>query len=235
MNMIPKHIDFKKLDISEEEYMKVLKKQQDEIAKLDRRMSSLTNIDEDDPDVENVIDPENVTNSDNTENALTQPGKSKITEDKLQIVKNKYKKFLCVERMFPDAALPVKGSEQAAGYDIYSYEAVELKPNERKLIRTGIKLLMPPGVYGRIAPRSGMSTKYIDVCAGVIDSDYTGEVKVLLHNHSDKSYFVQLKDRIAQLILEKYLDDVRVKEIKKIEDIRGETQRGSGGFGSTGQ
>ena len=137
---------------------------------------------------------------------------------------------LCVKRLTHDAVLPTRGSNDAAGYDLYSTDQIIIPPTRRALVGTSIAILMPNGVYGRVAPRSGLAVKHgIQVGAGVIDSDYTGEVRVVLFNHGDRDFEVKKGDRIAQLILEK-CDTPRVEEIGFLE----ETDRGSGGFGSTG-
>jgi dUTP pyrophosphatase len=84
-----------------------------------------------------------------------------------------------------DAKLPTRGSASAAGLDLYSIEAVCLPPNQRSLVRTGLAVAIPRGFYGRLAPRSGLATKKgLDVLAGVIDADYRGEIRCLLHNTS---------------------------------------------------
>ena len=84
----------------------------------------------------------------------------------------------------PDAKLPYRATPGSAGNDLYSAECCEIEPGSRKLISTGIALQIPKHTYGRIAPRSGLSFHhYLDICAGVIDSDYTGEIKVLLANN----------------------------------------------------
>ena len=91
-------------------------------------------------------------------------------------------------------------------------------------------MAIPLGNYGRIAPRSGLAAKHmIDVGAGVIDADYRGEVKVLLFNLSDTDFQVNAEDRIAQIIIEKYTPT----QIVEVEELS-ETNRGEGGFGSTG-
>jgi dUTP pyrophosphatase len=133
------------------------------------------------------------------------------------------------------ALLPKKGSTDAAGYDLYSIEAGVIKPKERQLIRTGIALAIPSGYYGRIAPRSGLAFKHgIDVMAGVIDSDYRGEVGVILYNSDNLNDFIfNIGDKIAQIIFEKHYDFV-FNEVFKLKDLD-ETQRGSDGFGSTGR
>jgi dUTP pyrophosphatase len=93
-------------------------------------------------------------------------------------------------------------------------------------------MAIPTGNYGRIAPRSGLAAKnFIDVGAGVIDSDYRGEVKVLLFNFSDVEFVVNPGDRIAQLIVEKY---TRTEIEDVVEGDLDSTERGAGGFGSTG-
>lgn len=98
------------------------------------------------------------------------------------------------------------------------------------MISTGIAVTVPVGTYGRIAPRSGMAVKAgIDVLAGVVDRDYTAVVCVVLINHGDTAYTVRPGDRIAQLLLERVIDDADVVAVTDLP----ETQRGAGGFGST--
>ena len=109
-----------------------------------------------------------------------------------------------VRKTEPDAIIPSKGSERAAGRDLYSTENMTIPPNGRKLIGTGISLRLPKGSYGRIAPRSGLAINNgITTGAGVIDADYTGEIKVLLMNTSDQEYTIQKENRIAQIIIGK--------------------------------
>lgn len=130
-----------------------------------------------------------------------------------------------------NAKIPNRGSDAAAGYDLYSVETGIIKPNDRCLIKTGLVLEIPSGYYGRIAPRSGLAFKNgIDVMAGVIDSDYRGEIGVILYN-SDKNnnYVFNIGDKIAQIIFEKHYDF----EMNLVGDLN-ETKRGDGGFGSTG-
>ena len=130
-----------------------------------------------------------------------------------------------------NAKVPTKGTEKSAGYDLYSCCDTLIYPQERILVKTGICIEVPEGYYGRIAPRSGIALKYgIDVMAGVIDSDYRGEIGVLLYN-TDKNipFHVKIGDRVAQIIIEKYFNfDIKVVETISISD------RGDGGFGSTG-
>lgn len=130
------------------------------------------------------------------------------------------------------ALLPKKGSVDAAGYDLYASESGIIYPNERLLIKTGLVLEIPSGYYGRIAPRSGLALKYgIETMAGVIDSDYRGEVGVILYNNDRYDPFVfNVGDKIAQIIFEKYYDF----SLETVDDLS-QTKRGEGGFGSTGQ
>jgi dUTP pyrophosphatase len=138
---------------------------------------------------------------------------------------------LGVKKLTYDAIVPTRGSDGAVGYDLYSSEdAVVPCQAGRALVGTGITVILPQGVYGRVAPRSGLAVKHcINVGAGVIDPDYTGEIKVVLFNHGDKDFEMKKGDRIAQLVLER-CETPPIEEISIVED----TERGSGGFGSTG-
>lgn len=128
------------------------------------------------------------------------------------------------------AVIPKRGSDLAAGYDLYSNEEKIIEPFSRALICTGLQVGIPENHYGRIASRSGLAVKFnLDVAAGVIDGDYCGLVKVLLCNNGKEPYIVKRHERIAQLILEKY-SHAPIIVVDKIEN----TKRGEGGFGSTG-
>lgn len=141
-----------------------------------------------------------------------------------------------IVKMSNKAQIPSKGSKGAAGYDLYTTESYELKPGERKTFKTDIKLAIPEGVYGRIAPRSGLAVKHgIDVLAGVIDSDYTGEILVALINLGDTPVQLPIikegkETAIAQIIFETYTN----YGFNQVDDLT-VTQRGSSGFGSTDQ
>jgi dUTP pyrophosphatase len=130
-----------------------------------------------------------------------------------------------------DALRPCRMSGGAAGFDLHSCDNVWVPARGRCLVSTGLRIRVPPGTYGRVAPRSGLAVKGIDVGAGVIDRDYTGIVKVLLINHTDADYAVNSQDRIAQLVLERIVEEPTVVVV----DDLSETERGEGGFGSTGQ
>lgn len=127
--------------------------------------------------------------------------------------------------------LPVKINKEDAGYDLCSNESVTIYKGCRVLVSTGISLTIPSGYYGRIAPRSGLAVKSgIDVGAGVIDSTYTGVIKVLLFNFGENPFEVKVGDRIAQLICEK----IGHFEIREVDNLNA-TSRGNNGFGSSGK
>ena len=148
---------------------------------------------------------------------------------------NHWRDFFCVEKMDPQAKVPTKGSVGSAGWDLYSFENKTIPPQSSAVFSTKIRVAMPPGTYGRIAPRSGLSVKHnLDVGAGVIDGDYQGEILVLLRNTGKNKYYVQAGDKIAQLILTKYYD-TDLKVVGSVKDLFGSTKRGSDGFGSTGR
>lgn len=130
------------------------------------------------------------------------------------------------------AMIPYRGSEEAAGYDLYSTDSVDINPGECKLISTGIAMQLPNGYFGAIFPRSGTAVKRglrLANCVGVIDSDYRGEVKVPLYNDSQEIQTVEQGERIAQLIILPYAT-VSFEVVDELTD----TIRGNGGFNSTG-
>lgn len=141
---------------------------------------------------------------------------------------------LKIKKLSSNAVIPTRGTDLSVGYDLFSTVTTEIVPQNRKLISTGLLIEIPEGHYGRIAPRSGLAYKCnIDVCAGVIDPDYRGEVKVLLHNASlnmADTFRIHEGDRIAQLILER----CSILPIEEVVDTSS-TERGDGGFGSTGK
>lgn len=127
------------------------------------------------------------------------------------------------------AVLPKRGSALAAGLDLFSIEDVQLPPKQRAMVRTGLAVAIPPGFYGRVAPRSGLAAKNgLDVLAGVIDSDYRGEICCILYNTGDEVLDLPAGSKICQLILEKII----TPEAAWVVDLD-ETARGAGGFGST--
>ena len=138
--------------------------------------------------------------------------------------------ILLIKFNHEDAQLPVRSKKESDGYDLHTIEDGNIEPGQTKLFDTGLSFTVPEGTYGRIAPRSGLSKKGLLVNAGVIDRDYTGPVKIMLHNLTNETYIVNKKDRIAQLILEK----IELSDIKLVDSLV-TTDRGEGGFGSTGK
>lgn len=140
--------------------------------------------------------------------------------------------MLFVKKKDPKAVIPTRATPGSAGYDLTSVESHIILPGHRAVVSTGLSIAVPEGTYGRVAPRSGLAVRNgLNVGAGVVDSDYRGEVKVVLFNHDiNNTYEVKPGHRIAQLVLEKIV-------CEEVEEITGELQdtyRGDGGFGSTG-
>lgn len=135
-----------------------------------------------------------------------------------------------------NALLPVYSSENAAGADLKAAEDIIIPAGEHRLVKTGIKVVMPTGFVGLIHPRSGLALKCgITVLntPGTIDSDYRGEIGVILYNASKRDYAVGVGDRIAQLVFQRYVEATIYwggADVPK----EAETERGEGGFGSTG-
>ena len=132
----------------------------------------------------------------------------------------------------PNAKMPTYSSGQAAGLDLYAAESASIASGQTRLIKTGLKMEIPEGYFGGIYARSGLSVKHglrPANCTGVIDSDYRGEIMVALHNDSPMMQIISAGDRIAQLIIQPY---ERV-EFTIVDDLS-DTERGEGGFGSTG-
>jgi dUTP pyrophosphatase len=137
---------------------------------------------------------------------------------------------LLFKRLHPEARLPSRGSARAAGLDLCAVERVTLAPGGRAAVRTGLAVAIPEGFYGRVAPRSGIAVRHgIDVLAGVIDADYRGEILCALVNHGGETFEIEPGARVAQLVVEA----IATPEPAWAEDLE-ETERGAGGFGSTG-
>ncbi len=131
-----------------------------------------------------------------------------------------------------NSKIPKKGTQYSAGYDLYSCESGVIEPLTHKCINLGIKMNIPEGYYGKIEPRSGLAYRNcIHTMAGIIDSDYRGEIKVILYNgNKDSTFEYSIHDRIAQMIFIKY-EDFNFNEIGEFEV---NSNRGESGFGSTG-
>lgn len=142
---------------------------------------------------------------------------------------------LNIKRLNEKAIIPTNGSEYAAGKDLYACidEPVVIQPHETAMIGTGFAMETPFGYFSGIFARSGLASKKGLAPAnkvGVVDTDYRGEVKVALHNHSNEPQIVEPNERIAQLVVVPFLPfDFEEK------DELSETTRGDGGFGSTGK
>ena len=142
---------------------------------------------------------------------------------------------LKIKKLDERAIIPTYGTEYSAGADLYNMggEAVSVAPGETVLIHTGLSIEIPEGYCGLIFARSGLATKRGLAPAnkvGVVDSDYRGEWMVALHNHSDKTATVEGGERVAQMVVVPYL-----KAEFELADELSETERGEGGFGSTGR
>lgn len=142
---------------------------------------------------------------------------------------------LNIKKLNEKAIIPTYGTEYSAGADLYACidEVVTINPNETKLIKTGLAMEIPVGYAGFIYARSGLASKKGLAPAnkvGVVDADYRGEVMVALHNHSTEKKEVEPNERIAQLVIAPFLK-VEFNEVEELED----TERGTGGFGSTGR
>lgn len=129
------------------------------------------------------------------------------------------------------ASLPEYASAGAAGADLRASEPVEIAPGARAAVPTGVRLQIPPGHVGLVWPRSGLAVRHgIDTMAGVVDSDYRGEVRVVLVNHGEEPFRIARGDRVAQLLVQR-VERAAFAPSAAIDD----TDRGAGGFGSTGR
>lgn len=137
---------------------------------------------------------------------------------------------MIVELATENAQKPYLGSSCAAGYDLFSSCNCEIPKRGQFLVNTGIKIRLPSNTYAQLKSRSGLATKHnIHVGAGVIDEDYRGEIKVLLLNHSEQDFQVNIGDRIAQMIILPVM-----RPSISLGNVENDTDRGENGFGSTG-
>ena len=137
---------------------------------------------------------------------------------------------LHIKLIHSNAKLPKRAHPCDAGLDIYAVESCTLYSGVHAVLPTGLQMAIPPGFVGIIKPRSSLAVNYsVDVLAGVIDSEYRGEVKVTLLNHSERPMEIKKGDRIAQLLIV----PVSLSEPVEVDDLDC-TSRGAGGFGSTG-
>ncbi|XP_057306748.1 uncharacterized protein LOC130644963 [Hydractinia symbiolongicarpus] len=134
------------------------------------------------------------------------------------------------KKLSENATTPIRGSQNAAGFDLCSAENKVIAANGHGIVKTDIAVMLPKGTYGRVAPRSGLAVKnFVDVGAGVVDYDYRGNVGVVLFNHLHKDFEVTKGMRVAQFIVEK----ICMPKLVQVEELT-ETERGENGYGSTG-
>ena len=138
------------------------------------------------------------------------------------------------KRLYDDAVLPFAATEGSAALDISAYtfqEVVEIAPNEWEMIKTGLAAEIPEGHFGLLCPRSGLGKQGITLANtfGIIDSDYRGEISIMVKNNNDYPFLVNHGMRVAQLLIVPYFSP----SINVVEELE-ETVRGTGGFGSTG-
>ncbi|VDM10228.1 unnamed protein product [Wuchereria bancrofti] len=140
------------------------------------------------------------------------------------------KKCIYFKKLSENAHIPTYGSEWAAGADLYSAYDCVIPAKNKGSVGTDLQVQIPRGYYGRIAPRSGLAVKhFIDVGAGVVDSDYRGHLSVVLFNFGTEDFQIKKGDRIAQFICEK-ISHCKFIEVKSLENSKRDTD----GFGSTG-
>ena len=142
--------------------------------------------------------------------------------------------IVAVRSLVEDLPLPEKASEHASGYDLRAAvdSFVVIPPGKRLTISTGMAVSIPPGLEGQVRPRSGLANRHgvtVLNSPGTIDSDYRGEIRVILINHGDADFRIERGDRIAQLVFAP-VASIDVEIVKELD----QTDRGEGGFGSTG-
>ena len=139
-------------------------------------------------------------------------------------------KYFEVKLLHDSAKSPTKGNIDDAGWDLYAFETISIPSGATVLVSTGVSMAIPKGYVGLIWDRSSMGVKGVHRHAGVIDSGYRGEVKVCLHNTTKEPYHIERGDRIAQMLIQEAPNFIQhvVRELDS-------TDRGDGGFGSTGK
>jgi dUTP pyrophosphatase len=136
-----------------------------------------------------------------------------------------------IMRIDSDVKIPSYANPGDAGMDFYSAENLVIKSHERKTVRTGIKMAIPPGYVGLIWDKSGLASKKgIKTMAGVIDAGYRGEVGIVLQNLGSDEFIVEKNMKIAQMLIQ----PIHSPELEEVEELD-ETKRGDGGFGSSGK
>jgi dUTP pyrophosphatase len=139
-----------------------------------------------------------------------------------------------IKKLTETATIPTCGTAESAGYDLYgdNNDVIQIAPHSTIKIPTGIAMAIPSGYFGAVYARSGLATKKglrPSNCVGILDADYRGNVIVALHNDTDELMEVNPHERIAQLIIQKF-EPIVFNEVEELDN----TERGVGGFGSTG-
>src|SRR5215211_1452437 len=138
-----------------------------------------------------------------------------------------------IRLLHPDAVPPARTRGGDAGYDLRATARVSIPPNDRRLVGTGVAIALPEGVAGLVTPRSGLAIEHgltLLNAPGLIDPNYRGEIKVILHNTGERRYTVEAGDRIAQLLLVPYL----APELEVVARLPA-SECGGNGFGSSGR
>jgi len=139
-----------------------------------------------------------------------------------------------IKLLHPDSRMLVKATDGSAGYDLSSIDQEDIFPGETKVVGLGFAMSMPPDMCAFICSRSGLAAKksvFVLNAPGIIDSDYAGEVKVVLTNLGKTPFRISVGDRVAQMVFHKVLDT----QVDKVDVLNNsDSDRGAGGFGSTG-
>src|SRR5215207_4417378 len=138
-----------------------------------------------------------------------------------------------IRLVHPDAVPPTRTRSGDAGYDLCATERVSIPQEGRRLVGTGVAIALPAGIAGLVTPRSGLAIEHgltLLNAPGLIDPNYRGELRVVVHNTGDRRYAVEIGDRIAQLLLVPYW----APELEVVDELSG-TERGTSGFGSSGR
>jgi dUTP pyrophosphatase len=140
--------------------------------------------------------------------------------------------LIFVKRLCREALVPRRATSGSAGFDLYISQRVVLKAGEISIIPLGICIQFPKGYFGKIESRSGLASRGLFVVGGVIDCDYTGELKAVIINYSRNDYEFNIGDAVAQLIVQPYCFTPMIVDMLELDAFKSE--RGDGGFGSTG-
>lgn len=134
------------------------------------------------------------------------------------------------KKLYPDAELPKMMKDGDAAMDFYAYKDYEIKPGQRAIVETGVAIAIPSGYWGNVRDRGGLPAKHgIHTMGGVFDSNYRGEVQIIMINLGQETYKIEKGHRICQMIIERH-ELVEIEEVEELDD----TNRGAGRFASSG-